>query len=236
MLGSSRLAARRSRATQTGRFPAAFEITSDETLFGRPAMVKLPNSTGAITFRRGFSNYFATATESTGQGTIEFWVYRTGVPPANIVFWDIQEFSTEVAINWRTTGGFSVRCRFGAVTVETAIGAVAVNTWTHVAATLVNNRTIVLWVNGNRISTRGGGTDTLLTSGGSIWRLAAGNTGANPVYMRELRISRTVRYDPADSTYTVPTAPFVSDADTYMLFHMDGTDSGTGGQLFDDAG
>jgi hypothetical protein len=223
------------RLPQSGSFPSTFEVSSDALLFGAPALKKsTASSSDFISLRRGFSNLFPTNTESTGQGTIEFWYRRTGAPASNGVLFDIQEVSTEIAIVARTTGGVSARCRFGATTVETSIGAISVNTWTHIAITLDDNRYLTLWVNGSRIATVGNGTDTLVTSGGNWWRLGT-SAQSGVSYYREFRVSRNIRYNRANSTYIIPTGKFVNDSETHMLFHLDGTDV-VGSQIFDDNG
>jgi hypothetical protein len=193
-----------------------------------------------MSFRRGFSNYFPTATTNTGQGTVEFWILNTANRSNNVRLWDIAEVNTEVAVQARSGPiaqgpGVSARCRFGATTVETAIGRYPINTWSHVAITLDDNRFLTLWLNGNRVGTVGNGTDTLVTSGGIHWRLGVPSIAdGEAAYFRELRVSRVVRYDRNNSTYTVPTGPFVNDADTHMLFHLDGSDESAIQQFVDD--
>jgi hypothetical protein len=223
------------RPPQSGSYPADYVYTNEVELFGSGAIKKNANNNSFITFRRARPNYFPTATESTGQGTVEFWIYNNGPANTNSVMWDIQEFSTEVALLARigSTPGFSTQARFGDTTVQTAIGRYQFNAWTHVAITLDDNRFLTLWLNGARVGTVGDGTGTLVTSGGQWWRLGFSSQLA-PYYFRELRVSTIPRYDRNNSTYTVPTAPFVNDADTYMLFHLDGSDESSIPQLVDD--
>jgi len=225
------------RPPQSGSHPAEFTFSNDFPLFGSPAIKKTANNGSFITFRRGFSNYFPTATEIRGQGTVEFWILNTATRSNNTSLWDIQEVATEVAILARsgTPPGVTGRCRFGATTFETPIGRYPIDTWTHVAITLDDNRFLTLWLDGDRVGTVGNGDDTLVTSGGNHWRLGTPTIAAGQaVYLRELRVSRIPRYDRNNSTYTVPTAPFVNDADTHMLFHLDGSDVNDIGLLVDD--
>jgi hypothetical protein len=225
------------RPPQSGSYPAEFTFSNDFPLFGSPAIKKTANDSSFMTFRRGFSNYFPTATEIRGQGTVEFWVLNTATRGNNTVLWDIQEVSTEVAMLQRTGSppGISARARFGATTLETAIGRYAVNTWTHAAFTLDDNRYLTMWMAGNRVGTVGNGDDTLVTSGGNWWRLGTPTIAdGQAAYYRELRVSTIPRYDRNNTTYTVPTGPFVNDADTHMLFHLDGSDETAIPQLVDD--
>jgi len=225
------------RPPQSGSHPADFAFSDDFPLFGSNAIKKASDNSSFINFRRGFSNYFPTATETTGQGTVEFWILNTATRATNTFVWDIQEVSTEVAMLVRSGSppGITARARFGDTTLETAIGRYPINTWSHTAMTLDDNRYLTLWLNGERVATVGNGTDTLVTSGGASWRFGVANIAAGEAaYFRELRVSRIPRYDRNNSTYTVPTAPFVNDADTHMLFHLDGSDVNDIGLLVDD--
>ncbi len=58
------------------------------------------------------------------------------------------------------------------------------------------------------------GADIRFGSGHAYGKIPAGE------FYDELRVSRTVRYR---ENFTVPTAPFEPDADTYLLMHFDGT-------------
>lgn len=236
MIGAGNLARTAySRPPQSGSYPAGFEYSNDVPLFNSPAIKKTSSDNQFMTFRRGFSNLFPTATEVRGQGTVEFWFNRNGTPSNNSFLFDIQEVSTEIAILGRTNGGVSARCRFGTTTVETGIVPVTNATWRHIAITLDDNRFLTLWVDGNRGGVVGNGTDTLVTSGGQWWRLGT-HFYSGALYFREFRVSRIPRYDRNNTTYTVPTAPFVNDEHTHMLFHLDGSDAGMIPQFVDDVG
>jgi hypothetical protein len=50
-------------------------------------------------------------------------------------------------------------------------------------------------------------------------------------HMDEIRVSNSARYT---TTFTPSTTPFVNDANTLLLLHMDGTDAST--VFFDDNG
>lgn len=60
---------------------------------------------------------------------------------------------------------------------------------------------------------------------GDIWVGALGPGGyACDGWIDEVRVSKTARYT---TNFTAPTAPFVNDANTTLLLHMDGTDAST---------
>jgi hypothetical protein len=185
------------------------------------------NSGDYVTVRRGRSNLFGTGNNilsDTGNGTVEFWFRNTGqnyTTTFNVIY-DIQEVTTEIRIALRNNNTLNASARFGATTYETSYVALAsLGTWNHVAITLTNNVYLTVWINGNRAGEIGNGTDTLITSGGSWNRLFINS----PVcYVAEYRMSTNIRYDRANSTYTVPTAKFVNDENTYWLFHFDGND------------
>jgi hypothetical protein len=224
----------RLRPPQSSSFPSTFEISNEQSKFGTHSLKKNTNNTTTfVTLRRGYSNLFPTATENSGQGTVEFFYYKTGNPSATSFLFDIQEVSTEIAILLSNTGLLSARCRFGANTLTTSTVSLSNSAWHHIAITLEDNRTLTLWTNGNRIGFVGNTSDTLITSGGNWWRLGL---GSNIGYFNEFRVSRSIRYiRPGNTTYTVPTARFVNDTDTHMLFHFDEKDDNTGRQCFDDA-
>jgi hypothetical protein len=205
-------------------------ITDAESKFGTHSLfVGGFSHNSYLTVRRSRSNLFGLTSETvlsgTGQGTIEFWMLNTGLNYTTTfnTMYDQQEVSTEIAILLRNNNTLAARARFGATTYETGYFALGtVGTWNHIALTLEDNVYLTLWINGSRIGTIGNGTDTLVTSGGTWNRL--GINGSH-LYFNEYRLSTNVRYNRANSTYTVPTAPFVNDEYTYWLFHFDENDA-----------
>jgi hypothetical protein len=99
------------------------------------------------------------------------------------------------------------------------------NTWYHVALSRSGTST-KLFVDG----TQTGSTYTDSTNYSSSNKLAIGaNYDFNAVthwngHIDEFRISNTARYT---TTFTPSTAPFVNDANTVLLLHMDGLDAST---------
>lgn len=71
--------------------------------------------------------------------------------------------------------------------------------------------------NGSYIRNLGGPTDPTALRVGKNWGTNYG-ISSNQFYFDEIRVSNIARYT-ASSSYTVPTAPFVNDANTVALFH-----------------
>jgi len=228
----SSIASNTIRPPQSASFPSTFEISNEQSRFGTHSLKKnTTDLTTFVTLRRGASNLFAMPGLSSGQGTVEFFYYKTANPSEPTFLFDIQEVTTEICILLDNLGRLTARCRFGATTFTTANVTLANSTWHHIAITMTSNRFLTLWVNGNRIG-RVQGTipknDSLVTSGGTWWRLGLGSAIA---YFNELRVSTIPRYNTNNTTYTVPTSRFVNDQFTYMLYHLE---QATGSQLFDD--
>lgn len=98
--------------------------------------------------------------------------------------------------------------------------------WHHVALVFVQATSVSLYVDGNRVATSAsnptiGSSTTLflegLASAGFDW------TGA----LDEVRVSTVARY--SGTTYTVPTAAFVSDSDTSVIYHLETDAVGSAG-------
>jgi hypothetical protein len=228
----------RSRPPQSGWLTGNLNITqlsNAQSKWGTHSLYfNRTDGGGSVNIRRGASNLFRSPNNiSFGQGTVEFWIYKTTNPSSASLIFDIQEVSTEIALILATNGLLQVRARFGESTFTTEGISLANNIWHHVAFTLDRNYLLTLWANGNRIGMRGSGNagTTLVTSGGSWWRL--GFTTGGRYYINDFRVSTNVRYDRSNSTYTVPSARFIDDGDTYCLFHFDETDT-IGNQVFDD--
>jgi len=110
--------------------------------------------------------------------------------------------------------------------------------WHHVAAVYDNEFTgtddlLALYFDGNQVQTGVGFDITPGTYNSSSALNIGASNGVNPVkgWMEEVRFSNTVRYS---SSYAVPTAPFVSDANTRALWHFDEAAGAT--TFFDSSG
>jgi hypothetical protein len=219
------------RPPQTGLYDNNAEFSSAVTLFGKPSMeIAANNDTNILRFRRSQPNLFD------GQGTIEFWYYRTANPVGiRPVFQMFNAISNNIRILTRADGGIQASARFGGTTFSTDFYSTNINEWNHIAVTLENNQSLTFWINGERKQTLGDIGEDLVTVGGDTYALHGGEINGLS-YRREFRVSRIARYNNANATYDVPTGPFISDPDTYMLFHMDGDDENTEGilQLIDD--
>jgi len=106
------------------------------------------------------------------------------------------------------------------------------DTWNHFAVA-GNGSNFSIWLNGTRVYTvaltnANGvfGADGSVTVGANFNGGLSFNQGGNG-WMDEVRISTVDRYGVGNSSITVPTAPFVNDANTLLLLHMDGTDGST---------
>jgi hypothetical protein len=108
--------------------------------------------------------------------------------------------------------------------------------WHHVAAVYDNEfteseDTLAIYLDGDRVAYSPEGTIQIdLTPGipNSIRKLEIGGVQGGQGfygYLEEIQLSSVVRYSGA--TYTVPTEPFVADADTRALWHFDETPGST---------
>ena len=107
------------------------------------------------------------------------------------------------------------------------------NTWVHIAVCHNNSSGLTeMFANGSRVATRTEQNPKTVTAGGyfriggNIFGVSSGTYSDGPRYfgghLDEIRISDNVRYSGA--SYTVPTAPFVNDANTKLLIHANGSD------------
>ena len=154
--------------------------------------------------------------------TIEFWirfnsttfgfVYDQRPPGTNGFFPSLSWFSS--AVRYYVNGSD----RIVSNTLSTGV-------WYHVAIVKTGNDT-KMYING----TQQGSTWTDSTSLGSgaqiLFAAETFNYGTNALnaYYDEIRISKSARYT---ANFTAPTEPFVNDANTLLLSHMDGTNAST---------
>jgi len=112
-------------------------------------------------------------------------------------------------------------------------GELSATTWHHIAVQRESG-TINAWVDGTRAVNYAGSDDytSVFAANQAIGCNLETASKANGMfgYIDEVRWSTVARYTNGASI-TVPTAPFVNDADTYLLLHMDGTD---GSRFFED--
>jgi hypothetical protein len=101
-------------------------------------------------------------------------------------------------------------------------GTVTANTWNHMVLTVPSSGSMVLFLNGVAVTSRGtigSLTNYIIYAGGYFTgtTLLAG-------FIDEIRISNNIRYS---TNFTPATAPFVNDANTLCLIHCDGTNAST---------
>ena len=96
------------------------------------------------------------------------------------------------------------------------------NTWYHLAL-VRSGSTVTLYKDGTSIGTATNSNTLGLTNGYTIGPNSS-QTSSWAGSVDEVRISNTARYT---TTFTPSTTPFVNDANTLLLLHMDGTDAST---------
>ena len=98
------------------------------------------------------------------------------------------------------------------------------NTWYHIA--VVNSGgTITMYINGTSAGSISAGTYNASSDGSKIGaQNNATSTASLNGHIDELRISDTARYT---TTFTPTTSPFINDANTLLLAHMNGSDGST---------
>lgn len=228
------------RPQQEGILEGTATVNTDESKFGTHSLSLAGSYGGYVSVRQSQPNLFTpygqplgadTSSSGLGNGTIEFFFLNDHVnyPGTYVLLYDQQEVSTEIDILLRSNN--TLAARFDGIGDTGLYGLAAVGTWNHVALTLEENKYGTLWLNGQRKQTVGDGINTLVTSGGSWNRLGLSSPQA---HYNEYRLSTIARYDRSQSTYTVPTEPFVNDQYTYWLFHFDGNDDITNKLAFDD--
>ena len=92
--------------------------------------------------------------------------------------------------------------------------------WYHIAL-VVDSGTQKLFLNGTLEASRTETTYTSTTSQGMLGRRQSVTSRDMNGHIDEFRLSNIARYT---ASFTVPTEPFVNDANTLLLAHMDGTD------------
>jgi hypothetical protein len=165
---------------------------------------------------------------NSGNFTVEFW-YRhpqTGIDGTfgdhiigqasvggNTGGWVVRAFANKLTWVWDNIGGYDV-----------ATFDPAANTWYHVA--FVRSGTgMTCYVNGTSYAVTGFANNTnVSTNPIRIGKIYIGQNDDFLGNIDEVRISNTARYT---SGFTSPTEPFVNDANTVLLLHMDGTNGQT---------
>jgi hypothetical protein len=167
----------------------------------------------------------------TGNFTVEYWVRPT--LQGACVHFDTRRlgFSNDTAITlYYTPGSQLTFYSNGAVRITG--GALASNTWHHIALVRTGDDH-KLYINGTQSGSTFTASYNILVAASACTVGGASDAIGNlstPGYIDEFRVSNTARYT---SNFTPPTAPFVNDANTLLLLHMDGGNGSR--EFFDDA-
>ena len=162
----------------------------------------------------------STTWQLSGDFTAEFWVYQTTA--TNATYIDTRNGASSLGINLVSISQKFSLYTNGNTQIQDAV-TFALNTWHHVAL-VRSGSTWTLYKNGTSVGTY---TNSSTLAGNTTLCLGTANdpffgqNGSN-IYLDEVRISNTARYT---TTFTPSTTPFVNDANTLLLLHMDGTNA-----------
>lgn len=155
-----------------------------------------------------------------GDFTIEFWARHAAVNDQQVYF-DFRAGGTDHIIFYIRSDN---RLEYYDDTNPISTTTLAANTWYHLALSR-SSGTLRLFINGNQeysvSNTRNHSNAGLAWIGTSSDALAANSMNG---WIDEFRVSNTARYT---ANFTPATTPFVNDANTLLLLHMDGTDAST---------
>jgi len=162
-----------------------------------------------------------------GDYTLECWIRSTNVGTTNAIF---GTRTSTASHNWdleiRTNNGNGTLRWFNGNSelYYSAGGVVSANTWHHIAA-VIEGADLTVYVDGTAVITQTR-TDSNNTGGSDFFIGKGGYPTLNKFYgnIDEFRLSDTARYT---TSFTAPTEPFVNDANTLLLLHMDGKDAST---------
>lgn len=168
----------------------------------------------------GTGDYLLTSGYAFGTSnfTVEYWIRPRTALSGYDIHWDLRGSNTSQISPIIFTLNGVLTVDVGSTTVITG-STLSINTWYHIALCRSGSST-KLFVNGTQVGSTYTDTNNYLSAD----NLYIGNysndqnLGVNG-YMDEFRISNSARYT---ANFTEPTAPFVNDANTVLLLHMDG--------------
>jgi hypothetical protein len=162
-----------------------------------------------------------------GNFTVEFWIYPysnsagsgNGVINKRVVdnvgagSWGVRwsDVSSTRTVVWENIIS-------PVTTITSSANPFNYNTWSHWAF-VRNGSTLTIYVNGNNV---GSGSNSINFTNVNPYRIGWWGTGTNTIgaYVDEIRVSNSARYT---ANFTPSTTPFVNDANTLLLLHMDGS-------------
>ena len=174
-------------------------------------------------------------TDRSSNFTLEARVRLSTLPSNNtfrMIYGEIQTYYAYASIANRGgvyTSNIVVRAPDGVSFREEymTISSIAANTWYHWAIEK-DGATLNHYWNGTKLTTANFTQGTMAASYGfnnldviGRWNADTNNWNGN---LDEMRVSNIARYG---ANFTVPTAPFVNDANTVLLLHMNGTNGST---------
>lgn len=181
----------------------------------------------------GYDDYISVdATNNTidfsGDFTIEGW-FRFDSISSNQKFFDLRDDDGDPALGNTILIDYSsgFRCWVNGSNRVSGSPTASTGTWYHIAFVRDGNFN-QFYVNGTRYANY---EDTTPLDYTIDYSFVIGSNGSQPGvqglngWIDEVRFSDTARY--TGTSLTVPTAPFVNDANTLLLLHMDGTDAST---------
>jgi len=164
------------------------------------------------------SDYISASLDSTvnlTSFTVEGWVYFTNGASQCAIHSPIG--TSGLQIRWTSNTQFNIEMTNSAFILQSGTQTFSNNTWYHVVATRDGSNNVALGINGTFVAT---GTSSASIFIDSSFDMAVGrnyNGGAhNAFYASNVRVSTTARYG-TSGTYTVPTSPLSSDANTVYL-------------------
>jgi hypothetical protein len=158
----------------------------------------------------------------TGDFTIEAWVRPTNFTSGPIIV-DFRTGDPQICPTlYISTGGVVLYYTNGATRITGS--TLSINTWYHIALCRSSAST-KLFVNGTQVGSTYSDTNNYVEKPAYISAYGGGTTFGNlNGYIDEFRISNSARYT---ANFTSSTTPFVNDANTKLLLHMNGTNAST---------
>jgi hypothetical protein len=161
-----------------------------------------------------------------GDFTIESWVRFTGTASRKMLYsqYTTGTGRTSMEIGTDEKASFFCASQSSFIEADRILGdsALSVDTWYHIAV-VRDGSTFTMYIDGVAQADTITHSVNVQDQDFEIFGDDFG-THTDDVWQDEFRISNTARYT---ANFTAPTAPFVNDANTLLLLHMDGTDGST---------